>query len=285
MSDAFDPAVLRRAAVFQLLDDAELAELTAHVDTASFAAGATVFGAGDPGGGMHVVLSGRLEVFIRDEDGDRVVLQELGPGDLFGELSLFDGEPRSAGVQAVEPSRTFVIDRQDLERLFTRKPHAALEILAMMGQRLRQTDLLLSRRAARNANEVLAEKETLGERVADAVARFGGSWAFLLSFGAFLLGWVTLNTLLLAQRREPFDPYPFILLNLFLSMLAAIQAPVIMMSQNRQDAKDRVRSELDYQVNLKAELGIQELHRKIDRLAEQLDRRPERVPAETPPRS
>jgi uncharacterized membrane protein len=266
-----DPHVLRQTAAFQLLDDDELAELTAHVDERSFAAGQVVFQAGEPGGAMHVVLAGRVEVFLLDDDRRRVVLNELGPGEIFGELSLFDGDPRSASVRAVEPTRTFLIDRADLERLFARRPRAALDILTVMSRRLRRTDLLLSQRVARNPNEVLEEKATYGEHVADAVARFGGSWGFIFAFGAFLLVWVAANTVLLLGRTQPFDPYPFILLNLFLSMLAAIQAPVIMMSQNRQDAKDRVRSELDYQVNLKAELEIMELHEKFDRLEQRLD--------------
>jgi uncharacterized membrane protein len=256
--------------VFQLLDDEEIAELGAHVDERSFEAGETIFAAGHPGGGMHVVLAGRVEVSIDDADRRRVVLQEVGRGGIFGELSLFDGGSRSATVVAIEPTRTFLIERHDLERLFSRHPAAAIDILAVMGRRLRETDRLLSQRVARNANEVLEAKATFGEHVADAVARFGGSWAFIFSFAAILLGWVSLNTWLVLGRRGPFDPYPFILLNLFLSMLAAIQAPVIMMSQNRQDSKDRVRSELDYQVNLKAELGVTRLLEKFDRLERQL---------------
>jgi CRP/FNR family cyclic AMP-dependent transcriptional regulator len=283
-----DPRVLRHASAFQLLDDDELSELAAHVDEVSFAGGQTIFRAGDPGGVMHVLLSGRVEVSILDQDRRRVVLHALGPGEIFGELSLFDGEPRSATVVAVEPTRTSLIDREDLERLFARRPHAALDVLAMLGRRLRATDLLLSERVARNPNEVLDEKATFGDRVADAVARFGGSWSFIFSFAACLAVWVAANTVLLLGRKEPFDPYPFILLNLFLSMLAAIQAPVIMMSQNRQDAKDRVRSELDYQVNLKAELGITQLHEKFDRLEQRLSRGPggpwprEEVPRQRP---
>lgn len=265
-----DPQVLRERSVFQLLDDEEMAELGSHVDEAAFAAGQTIFAVGQPGGGMHVVLSGRVEVFILDADGQRVALQEVGKGGIFGELSLFDGEPRSATVVALEPTRTFLIDREDLARLFARHPAAALDILAVMGRRMRQTDVLLAQRVSRNANEVFAEQSTFGERVADGVARFGGSWAFIFSFAAVLLSWVAVNTLLLFSHRGPFDPYPFILLNLFLSMLAAIQAPVIMMSQNRQDAKDRVRSELDYQVNLKAELGVAQLHEKFNRLEKRL---------------
>jgi CRP/FNR family cyclic AMP-dependent transcriptional regulator len=261
-----DPQVLRQTPAFQLLDDEELAELTAHVDERTFAPGQVVFQTGEPGGAMHVVLSGRVEVFLLDGDRRRVVLNELGPGEIFGELSLFDGDPRSASVRAVEPTRTFLIDRADLERLFARRPQAALDVLTVMSRRLRRTDLLLSQRVARNPNEVFEAKETFGGRIADGVARFGGSWAFIFAFAAVLLAWIAVNTVLLLGRPQPFDPYPFILLNLFLSMLAAIQAPVIMMSQNRQDAKDRVRSELDYQVNLKAELEIMELHEKVDRI-------------------
>jgi uncharacterized membrane protein len=265
-----DPRVLRHASAFQLLDDEELSELAAHVDEASFAPGETIFRAGDPGGVMHVVLSGRVDVSILDQDRRRVVLHALGPGEIFGELSLFDGEPRSATVVAVEPTRTFLIDREDLGRLFAHRPRAAIDILAVLGRRLRATDRLLSERVARNPNEVLDQKATFGDHVADGVARFGGSWRFIFSFAAFLAVWVAANTVLLLGRSGPFDPYPFILLNLFLSMLAAIQAPVIMMSQNRQDAKDRVRSELDYQVNRKAELEIMELHEKFDRLEQRL---------------
>ena len=272
-----DPKVLRHASAFQLLDDDELAELAAHVDEVSFPAGETIFRVGDPGGVMHAVLAGRVEVSILDRDGQRVVLHALGPGEIFGELSLFDGEPRSATVTAVEPTRTFLVDRDDLGRLFARRPQAAIDVLAVLGRRLRATDVLLSERVARNPNEVVDEKATFGDRVADGVARFGGSWSFIFSFAAVLLVWVAANTVLLLGRKEPFDPYPFILLNLFLSMLAAIQAPVIMMSQNRQDARDRLRSELDYQVNLKAGLEITQLHERFDRLEQKL------VAASSPP--
>jgi CRP/FNR family cyclic AMP-dependent transcriptional regulator len=265
-----DPRVLRHASAFQLLDDDELALLASHVDEASFAPGQTIFRAGEPGGAMHVVLSGSVEVSVVDEDARPVVLGSAGPGEIFGELSLLDGEPRSASATAREATRTFLIDRDDLERLFSRRPGAALDILQVLSRRLRRTDELLRQRTFRNPNEVLAERETFWDRVADGVARFGGSWAFIFSFGAVLVAWVALNTVFLTAGRGAFDPYPFILLNLFLSMLAALQAPVIMMSQNRQDAKDRVRSELDYQVNLKAELEILQLLSKVETLEERL---------------
>jgi CRP/FNR family cyclic AMP-dependent transcriptional regulator len=264
---AMDVSVLKNVPLFQLLDEDELRALVPEIEERSYVAGQTVFKVDQPGAEMHVVLEGCVETFLTDEEGQRVVLAKLGPGEIFGELSLFDEEPRSASAEAREATRTCIVDRADLERLFARKPHAALHILAVLSRRLRRTDVLLSQRTARNPNVVIEEETSFGERVADLVARFGGSWTFINAFIALMLVWMGVNTLILLR---PFDPAPFIGLNLVLSMLAALQAPVIMMSQNRQDAKDRVRADLDYQVNLKAEVEIMELHRKLDRMKEEL---------------
>jgi uncharacterized membrane protein len=264
---AIDPAVLKGVPLFQFLDEEELRDLTTEIEERSYVAGQTIFKAGQPGGEMHVVLAGRVETFIVDEEGQRVLLGELDAGEMFGELSLFDDEPRSASAVAVKPTRTCIVDRQDLAHLFAKKPPAALDILAVLSKRLRRTDVLLSQRAARNPNVVIAEEETLGDRISDAVARFGGSWRFINLFLFLMLVWMALNTWALTH---PFDPPPYIGLNLVLSLLAALQAPVIMMSQNRQDAKDRVRADLDYQVNLKAELEIMDLHRKVDLMKDEL---------------
>ncbi len=264
---AIDPAILKNVPIFQLCDDDELKELAGNLEAKSYVSGQTIFKAGDSGGEMHVVLSGKVETFVIDEDGHRVVLAEVAPGEIFGELSLLDREPRSAGTVAVAPTQTCIIDRSDLLALFTKKPHAAMDVLAVLSQRLRATDRILQQRATRNPNVVIAETASLGDRISDAVARFGGSWGFINSFALVIVGWVVINMYLLSQ---PFDPAPFIGLNLVLSMLAAVQAPIIMMSQNRQDAKDRVRSELDYQVNVRAELEIVEMHRKLDRMQEEL---------------
>jgi uncharacterized membrane protein len=185
-------------------------------------------------------------------------------------MSLLDGGSRSATATAVSPSDVLVLERHEFLDLLMQRPHMAQDVLISQAKRIRRTDNLLRRRVSRNPNEEIEERETFGERVADAVARFGGSWTFIFTFGAILLIWVLLNTLLLPERDQ-WDVYPFILLNLFLSMLAAIQAPVIMMSQNRQDAKDRIRSELDYQVNLKAELGVSTLLHHADILKDLLE--------------
>ena len=264
---AIDPAVLKNVPVFQLLDDDELRELLSEIEERSYPAGQTIFRQGEDGGEMHFVLEGKVETFIVDDDGQRVVLAEVDKGEMFGELSLFDNEPRSASAVTLVPTRTGIVDREDLERLFARKPPAALDILAVLSRRLRRTDLLLSQRVARNPNVVIEEESTFGQRMADLVARFGGSWGFVNSFCVLMVAWMALNGVLLLR---PFDPAPFIGLNLVLSMLAALQAPVILMSQNRQDAKDRVRADLDYQVNLKSELEIMQLHVKVDKMKEEL---------------
>src|SRR5579859_2966916 len=260
---SIDSSMLRNVPLFKLLDDDELVELAAHIDERKYAPQQVIFRAGDPGDNMQIILDGKVETFISDDDGNKIVLSEMEKGELFGELSLLDSQPRSAGALALEPTTTFVIDRDDLKRLVTKKPESALDIMAILGERIRKTDFLLKSRFTRNPNDVVAEKATFGERVADQVAKFGGSWKFIGSFAFVLVIWVIINTVIL---HTPFDPYPFILLNLFLSMLAAIQAPVIMMSQNRQDTKDRLRSELDYHVNVKAEVEILQLHEKLDAL-------------------
>ncbi len=265
---AIEADTLRNAPLFQLLDNDELAELAAHIDEMSFKPNQIIFKAGDPGLNMQLVLEGKVQTYITDDDGNKVVVGEIEKGEMFGELSLLDNEPRSASAIALEPTKTFIIDRDDLMRLFTKKPAAALDILAILGRRIRNTDALLRTRVSRNANEVAEEKLTMGQRVADEVARFGGSWNFITLFALVILVWIALNLFIL---KTPFDPIPFIGLNLILSMLAALQAPVIMMSQNRQDSKDRVRSELDYHVNLKAEIEVMQLHQKMDQLLSVLD--------------
>ncbi len=266
---SFDPAILREVPMFNLFDEDDLRELCQHIEERSFVAGQTIFRLGDPGGEMHVVLAGRVELFILDRDGTRALVGEVEAGEMFGELSLLDSEPRSASAIAVLPTRICCIDRDDLMQLFTKKPHAALDIMATLSRRLRRADLMLAEHMARNANTVIEEKATFGDRVADAVARIGGSWAFINFFTVVLLAWMAINTWQLFGVPT-FDAPPFIGLNLLLSTIAALQAPIIMMSQNRQDAKDRVRADIEYEVNLRAEVGVAELHQKVDRMKEEL---------------
>ena len=255
---------------FQTLDNEERAAVSALMKEARFAAGATVFREKDPGGVLYVIRGGKVELSVLGEDGAKVVVDVLQPGEFFGEMSLLDGEGRSTSAVAMDEVEAYSLAREEFLSLLRRRADVALDVMAALARRFRKTDELLRRRVP-NPNEVVAERETFGERVADGVAQFGGSWRFISLFGGVLVTWVIVNTILIRNvGKAPFDPYPFILLNLFLSMLAAIQAPVIMMSQNRQDAKDRIRSELDYQVNLKAELEIMQLHEKFDRLRAEL---------------
>jgi CRP/FNR family cyclic AMP-dependent transcriptional regulator len=266
-----DPELLTSVPFFQTLDADERAAVSALMREEMIAAGTTVFREADSGGILYIIGRGKIELSVIDEDRRKVVVDILADGEFFGELSLLDGGGRSATAVAVEEVRAFCLEREPFLDLLRRRPQVALDVLAAFAKRFRKTDELLRRRVP-NPNEVVEERETFGERVADGVARFGGSWSFISAFGAFLVSWILINTVFVIGRTkgEPFDPFPFILLNLFLSMLAAIQAPVIMMSQNRQDAKDRIRSELDYQVNLKAELEIMQLHEKFDELRREI---------------
>jgi CRP/FNR family transcriptional regulator, cyclic AMP receptor protein len=251
---------------FNLLDEDERAVLSKQVEAQRFPAGTVIFKAGDSGNAMYVIRTGSVEISLIDEDKERVVVAVFSDGDFFGELSLLDEEPRSSTATALKDTDVVLIDREDLRLLFTQKPHAALDMLATIGKRLRENDKLISSRAARNANEVIDEELTFGQRLADKIASFGGSWPFIIIFLSMLTVWIIFNSLL----NKPFDPFPFILLNLFLSMIASLQAPVIMMSQNRANANDRIRAELDYNVNLKAELEIAQLHQKLDGVREEL---------------
>jgi uncharacterized membrane protein len=281
-----DPALLASIPFFQTLDDAERTAVAALMQDTRVAAGTTLFRQGDPGGVLYVIRSGRIELWVTDDDREKVVVDVLEPGEFFGELSLLDGGQRSTSATALEDAELIALAREPLLDLLRRRAEMALDMLAALGKRLRKADELLRRRV-RNPNEVVEERETLGDRVADGVARFGGSWSFIFSFAALLLFWVLSNTVLVFLRQrdgQPFDPYPFILLNLLLSMVAAMQAPVIMMSQNRQDRKDRIRADLEYQVNVRAEYGVQQLLEKLDALERRLARHDERVERDGEPR-
>jgi uncharacterized membrane protein len=264
-----DVTLIGEVPIFELMDEDEREALAQMMDCRNFAAGATIFEFGDPGGEIFVLLSGRVEVCVESADGEKIILAENERGDVIGELSFLDGGPRTATAVTREETQALSMHRERLLEFIDRHPHAAMDLLTVVGRRLRATDDLLRTRVSRNVNVEEAERMTLGERVADKVATFGGSWTFIFIFAAIMLVWVALNTAALFSRH--FDPYPFILLNLFLSMIAAIQAPVIMMSQNRQTAKDRLKADADYEVNLKAELEVAQLHRKLDNVYERLE--------------
>jgi uncharacterized membrane protein len=264
------PQLLDGIPLFACMDDDERKALAAIMDEVSFNSGQTIYRAAEVGGTLYILVSGEVEMSIEDDDGKKVVIDVLKPGDFCGELSLLDGGSRSATVTSTQPTRTLVLMRDHLVDLLMKRPHMAQDMMMWLVKRIRRTDGLLRSRVSRDPNEVIEERETLGNRVADKVASFGGSWTFISLFGVVLVVWVLVNSVLLSKEKA-FDEYPFILLNLFLSMLAAIQAPIIMMSQNRQDAKDRIRSELDYKVNLKAELEVAEVLRRMDGMQEAIE--------------
>ena len=263
-----DPAIFEEVSIFSLLDADERAVLAEQVELRRFAPRHRIYRSGDPGGKAFIVVKGRVEVAVIDEDNQEVVVDRPGAGEMFGLASMLAASPHSTTATAVEDTSAIEIDRHDLTALVQRKPLAGLDMLTTVGRHFQAAQELVRSRAARNPNEVIAERLTVGDRLADGVARFGGSWAFIVSFGVVLVAWVWVNLVL---ARRAWDPYPFILLNLVLSMLAAVQAPIIMMSQNRQDAKDRLRSELDFAVNRKAEGEIIQLAARLNRIEDRLD--------------
>jgi CRP/FNR family cyclic AMP-dependent transcriptional regulator len=264
-----DVSLLADVPIFRFLDDTERRTLAALFEERTCVVGETIFHRGEPGDELFLVKEGRVNVFVTSDIGDMITLANATSGEVFGEISLLDGGPRTASAAAVDATTVLTLDRDKLLELVQRHPHVALDLLTVMGQRLRATDELLRAGVTRNLNEEEDEQMTFGERIADRVASFGGSWTFIMIFAAILLVWIILNSVVLL--RKSFDPFPYILLNLFLSMTAAVQAPVIMMSQNRQSIKDRMRADLDYQINLKSELEVAELHRKLDHLTERFE--------------
>ena len=256
---------LSQVPLFSLLDDDELAVLAQQVELRDFPAKQRIYKLGDPHGPAYVMLSGAVEVTLIDEDGQEVVFSEPKHGDVFGFASMLEGTEHRTTAIATEPTTCIEVDRNDISVLLSRKPQAGLDMLTVLAGEIHNAQRVISGRAYRNPNELIDEQETFGERIADHVASFGGSWTFIILFGVALTSYTILSNI---RGNKSWDPYPYILLNLFLSMLAAIQAPVIMMSQNRQDHKDRVRSELDFDVNRRAESEIQALSRKIHYLTD-----------------
>jgi uncharacterized membrane protein len=261
------PEVLRQVPLFALLDDEETAVLAAQVELKAFAPRQRIWKIGDSDGHAYVIVSGAVRLTTVDEDHQEVVVDEPAPGEFFGFASMLEQTSHQTNAIALEETVCVEVDRHDIAILLERKPHAGMDMLTVLGRQFHASQQLVRVRAARNPNEVIEEEETLGERVADHVASFGGSWTFITAFGVAL---ATYTTMSLLMRDRSWDPYPFILLNLFLSMLAAIQAPIIMMSQNRQDKKDRLRSELDFDVNRRAESEIQGLANKLHLLGDKI---------------
>ena len=252
---------LRQVPLFESLDDEAADELCHLLESLDCKAGAFLFRAGDEGNAMYVIERGKVRICVHTVDGREVTLTELDRGDFFGEMALLEGQRRSADAVVAEDAQLAVLSREHFLSFMRSSPDVALEMLTALANRLRQTDELLRHTATRNVNVEEAAQLTLADRAADVIAEFGGSWKFIFTAIGFLIVWVVMNTVLLSQKS--FDKYPFILLNLVLNMIFALQAPIIMMSQNRQSHKDRLRADLDYQLNLKNELALNEILERL----------------------
>jgi uncharacterized membrane protein len=264
---ACEPTILKQVPLFALLDDEELAVLAGQVSLRTFSPRQRIYKIGDPGERAYVMVSGEVDVTTVDDDHQDVVIDRPAAGEFFGFASMLDQTPHQTNAVAREQTVCLEVDRNDIFTLLSQKPHAGMDMLAVLGHQIHAAQQQVRGRAARNPNEMIEEESTFGDRIADSVAAFGGSWKFIISFGVVLCIYTIVNIML---RTSAWDPYPFILLNLFLSMLAAIQAPVIMMSQNRQDTKDRLRGELDYDVNRRAAAEIQGLAQKLNALSDKM---------------
>jgi uncharacterized membrane protein len=262
-----DVALLAGVPFFQYLDADEREVLSRQLDVVRVAAGEIVFHANDPGGTLFVIRKGSVEVFFKNDTGERIVLESPGPGEVFGEISFLDGGARTASVLVIEDLEALAVDRDDLSHLFRVHPEAGLDVIAAMGKRLRHTVELLRSTTARNVNVEAEDRRSTVARAADWVAEFSGSIPFLMLHLLFFAVWILLNVNWLPGWKPPmFDPFPFGFLTLVVSLEAIILSVLVLLSQNRQTAKDRIRGDIEYDVNLKAELEIAQLHEKLDRL-------------------
>jgi uncharacterized membrane protein len=266
--------LLAKVPLFSLLDQTELAALAERIDVIEEAAGVTLFHAGDPGDALYVVLTGEVEVFVKNATGERLLLERARPGDFFGEISLLDAGPRTAAAVVTQKVHALVIDREDLRQFLTVCPSAAMDMLAAMGKRLRETARILRGSTSRNVNIETEDKRTRIERAADWISEFSGSLPFLFIHIVLFALWIGVNMPPLERTAiGGWDAYPFGLLTMSVSLEAIILSVFVLLSQNRQMARERVRNDIEYDVNLKAELEISQLHEKVDQLYEQVSRR------------
>jgi uncharacterized membrane protein len=269
-----DPDSLEGVEFFELLGGEDRRALAEVVDLVRLGANETLFRAGEPGESLYLVRSGAVELFIQDNVGQKITLDTARPGDFFGEIALLDEGPRTATAVALEAAELIELDRDDLLLLFRSKPDAALHMLAAMGRMTRKADQLLRTRVSRNVNEEVEERATLFQRVADALAWFSGSMFFLLIHAAWFGAWIALNVgLVNVPGVSGFDPYPFGLLTMIVSLEAIFLSTFVLISANRQAEKEKVRADIEYDVNIKAEMEVAYLHDKADHLHAEMLRR------------
>lgn len=257
--------LLKEVPLFQLLDDSERTELAAQLEVVNFASGEIIFQYGEPGDAIYIISSGEVEMFFKNDTGERIVLEVATRGDFFGELSMLDNGTRSASTIAIKETQALRLLREDLEKFLERRPQAAMHLLAAVGKRLRATVEQLRHTATRNVNEEHNDQRTLVQKAADWIAEFSGSIPFLVLHIVFFAFWLTVNWIQVPGIPQ-FDPYPFGFLTLSVSLEAIFLSVFVLLSQNRQAAKERIHADIEYDVNLKAELEIAHLHEKLDRL-------------------
>lgn len=262
--------ILGEVPFFALLDENERGALAERVDHETFTKGTDIFKQNEPGGSLYVVRSGAVELWFKKDTGDKVVVETARAGDFFGEISLLDGGPRTANATCIEDAEMIVVDRNDLDELFRLKPAAAMDLLSATGRRLRETNRLLRMAAAKDINEETEDNRSAVERAADWVTEFSGSIPFLGLHIVWFVVWIGLNVQPLASSTGGFDPFPFGLLTMCVSLEAIILSVLVMLSQNRQVARDRIRNDIEYQVNVSAEAKVAHLHEKVDRLHEEV---------------
>lgn len=257
--------ILAEVPLFSLLDDQERAALAERVDVVTVPAGNLVFHYGDPGDSMYVVRKGAVEISFENDTGDKIILETAREGDFFGEMSLLDGGARMASALVLEDLDALVVDRGDLDELVRVKPQAAMDLLAATGKRLRETSRLLRHTASRNVNEDLEDRRTRVMKIADWISAFSGSLLFLFIHIGLFFVWIVLNVKPLDHSRlGGFDPYPFGLLTMVVSLEAIVLSVFVLLSQNRQAERDRRRNDIEFDVNLKSELQIAHMHSKVD---------------------
>jgi CRP/FNR family transcriptional regulator, cyclic AMP receptor protein len=257
---------LRQVPLFESLDDETAHELCELFESLDCKTGTTLFRAGDDGDAMYLIEQGKVRICVRTKDGHEVTLTDLQRGDFFGEMALLDRKPRSADARVTENARLAVLSREHFLSFLRSSPNVALELATALANRLRRTDELLRHSATRNVNVEEAARLTLGDRASDVIAEFGGSWKFIIAAVLFVNIWVWINMWLASIGKITFDPYPFLLLSTAINVLSVLQAPIILMAQNRQSHKDRLRAEIDYQVNLKNELALNEILERLKAL-------------------
>jgi CRP/FNR family cyclic AMP-dependent transcriptional regulator len=261
-----DAAVLAEIPFFQFLDEQERVSLAAQLEEVRLPEGQALFHYGEPGDCLYVIRAGKAEVFFKDDTGTRIVLEVAGAGDVVGELSLLDGGPRTASVLVTENLEALRLDRDDLDKFLRTHPAAAIDLLGAMGRRLRVTADRLRHTASRNVNVAAEDTRSTVQKAADWIAEFSGSISFLVLHVVFFAAWILMNVTLV-PGAPMFDPFPFGLLTMVVSLEAIILSVFVLLSQNRQASKERIRGDIEYEVNLKAEMEVAHLHEKVDALS------------------